>query len=123
MSITLTMTNDKDNHNITLKLHRQFAHPSQEKLLQLIKNAGEPWRGNQNLVEEIKNVSNNCPICKKYKKIPPRPVAGLPMATEFQETVAIELKFYDSKFLLHLVDHSTQLSASTFIPNKTLTLY
>ena len=88
-----------------------------------MKNAGEPWRGNQNLVQEIKNVSNNCPICKKYKKIPPRPVAGLPMATEFQETVAMELKFYDSKFLLHLVDHSTQLSASTFIPNKTLTLY
>ena len=42
MSITLTMTKDKDNHNIALKLHRQFAHPSQEKLLQLIKNAGEP---------------------------------------------------------------------------------
>ena len=40
MSVTLTMTNDKDNHNIALKLHRQFAHPSQEKLLQLIKNAG-----------------------------------------------------------------------------------
>ena len=38
MSVTLTMTND--NHNIALKLHRQFAHPSQEKLLQLIKNAG-----------------------------------------------------------------------------------
>ena len=75
MSITLTMINDKDNHNITLKLHRQFAHPSQEKLLQLMKNAGEPWRGNQNLVQEIKNVPNNCSICKKYKykKIPPPP--------------------------------------------------
>ena len=37
MSITLTMTNDKDNHNIVLKLLRQFTHPSQEKLLQPIK--------------------------------------------------------------------------------------
>ena len=83
MSITLTMTN-KDNHNIALKLHRQFALPSQEKLLQLMKNAGKPWRGNQNLVEEVKNVSNNCPTCNKYKKVPPRPVVGLPMATEFQ---------------------------------------
>ena len=83
MSIALTMTNDKDNLNITLKLHRQFAHPSQEKLLQFIKNAVEPWRGNQNLVQEIKNVSNNCPTCKKYKKVSPRPVVGLPMATGF----------------------------------------
>ena len=40
MSVTLTMANDKDNHNIALKLHRPFAHPSQEKLLQLIKNVG-----------------------------------------------------------------------------------
>ena len=102
MSITLTMTSDKDNHNIALKLHRQFAHPSQEKLLQLIKNAGEPWFGNQNLVEEIKNVSNNCPTRKKCKKVPPRPVVGLPMTTEFQEMVAVDFKFYDSKILLHL---------------------
>ena len=102
MSITLTMTSDKDNHNIALKLHRQFAHPSQEKLLQLIKNAGEPWFGNQNLVEEIKNVSNNCPTRKKCKKVPPRPVVGLPKTTEFQEMVAVDFKFYDSKILLHL---------------------
>ena len=118
MSITLTMTNDKDNHHIALKLHRKFAHPSQEKLLLLIKNAGEPWHGNQNLGEEMKNISNNCPTCKKYKKVPPSPVVGLPMATEFQETVAMDLKFYDSKIILHLVDHCTQLSASSFIPNK-----
>ena len=84
MSITLTMTNDKENHNIALKLHRQFTHPSQEKLLQLIKNACEPWSANQNLIEEIKTVSINCPTCKKYKKLPPTPVVGLPMATEFQ---------------------------------------
>ena len=87
-------------------------------MLQLIKNAGEPWRDNQNLVEEIKNLSSNCPACKKYKKVPPRPVVGLPMATEFQETVAMDLKFYDSKILIHLVDYCTRLSASSFIPNK-----
>ena len=99
MSIMLTMTNDKDNHNIDLKLHRQFAQPSQEKLLQLIKNGkmNEPWRGNQNLVEEIKNVSSNCPTCKKYKKVPPRPVVGLPMATEFQEI--LHYHFIEKKYI------------------------
>ena len=103
---------------ISLQNYRQFAHPSPKKLLQLMKNAGEPWRGNQNLVEEIKSVSNNCLTCKKYKNVPPRPVVGLPMANEFQETVAMDLKFYDSKILLHLVDHCTRLSASSFIPDK-----
>ena len=35
MSITLTLSNSKDNHTIALKLHRHFVHPSKEKLLQL----------------------------------------------------------------------------------------
>ena len=41
----------------------------------------------------------------------------LPMATEFQETVAMDLKFYNGK-ILNLFDHSTWLSASWFMPNK-----
>ena len=31
MSITLTLSDSKDNHSIVLKLHRQFAHPSKKK--------------------------------------------------------------------------------------------
>ena len=64
MSIILTLSDSKDNHTITLKLNRQFAHPSKEKLLQLIKKAGEPWCNNQNLMEEINIVSSNCTTCK-----------------------------------------------------------
>ena len=68
-------------------------------------------------MEEINNVSCNCTTCKLYKKTPLRPMVGLPMATEFQETVAMDLKFYNGK-IVHLADHSTRLSASSFIPNK-----
>ena len=118
MSITLTFSDSKDNYIIALKLIKQFAHPSKEKLLQLTKKADEPWCNNQNLMEEIVNVSSNCTTCNLYKKVPPRPIVGLPVATEFQETVAMDLKFYDGKILVHLVDHSTWLSASLFIPNK-----
>ena len=48
----------------------------------------------------------------------PGPIVGLPVATEFQQTVAMDLKFYNGKIVLHLVNHSTQFSASSFIPNK-----
>ena len=40
------------------------------------------------------------------------------MATNFQETVAMDLKFCHGKILLHLIDQCTQLSASCTIPNK-----
>ena len=46
MSIKLTLLDSKDNHTITLKLHRHFAHPSKEKLLKLIKKVGEPLCNN-----------------------------------------------------------------------------
>ena len=57
MSITLTMTNDKDNHNYHSKITQTICTPKSRKTA--TKNAAQPWRGNQNLVEEIKNVSNN----------------------------------------------------------------
>ena len=66
--INKSLSDSKDDHDIVLKIFRQFAHTCQEKLLQLIKNAGKPWRNNQNLKEEIKNVSGNCSTCKRYKK-------------------------------------------------------
>lgn len=78
MCITLIMSDIKDDHNIALKLHSQFAYSSQEKLLQVIKIAGKPWRNNQNLKEEIKNTSNKYSTCKRYTKIPTRLVVGLP---------------------------------------------
>ena len=53
-----------------------------------------------------------------YQKPPPRPVVGLPLATTFQECIAMDLKFYKKRTLLHLVDHTTQLSSSTVIPSK-----
>ena len=40
------------------------------------------------------------------------------MATSFQETVTMDLKFYQQNILLHLIDHCTHLSASMVIPNK-----
>ena len=56
--------------------------------------------------------------CKTYRKPPTRPLVGLPLSNTFLETVAMDLKHYKVKILLHIVDHCTRLSASTVIPNK-----
>ena len=40
------------------------------------------------------------------------------MATSFQECVAMDLKFYKGKILLHLIDHATRLSVSSFVKSK-----
>ena len=59
-SIKLALFEVKDNYNVTLKLHQQFMHPTQGKLLKLLNNAGQPRSTNNELKEKIKEVSNTC---------------------------------------------------------------
>ena len=40
------------------------------------------------------------------------------MATSFQECIAMDLKFYKGRILLHLIDHATRLSVSSFLKSK-----
>ena len=116
--IVLTVSTNKSDFEIAQKLHRQFAHPTKDKLLKLVKLAGEPWNNDQNLHKKIEDVTDSCQTCEKYKKAAPRPVVGLPMATTFLETVALDIKFYGSKPILHLIDLYTKLSAAALMPNK-----
>ena len=51
------------------------------------------------------------------QKTPPRPT-GLPLATKFIEVVAMDLKFYKGKTLLHMIDHTTRLSVTVILPYK-----
>ena len=53
-SITLALSEVKDNYKVALKLHQQFPHPTQEKLLKVINNAGHPWSTKSELKEKIK---------------------------------------------------------------------
>ena len=56
-------------------------------------------------------------ISKKKKKNP-QPIVLLPLATNFKECVAMDLKFYKGKILLHLIDHATRFSVTIILPSK-----
>ena len=116
--IILTNINDLSDLEIAQKLHRQFAHPTKEKLHQLVKHAGNPWSNNIDLLKAIDSVSSSCQTCQRFQRASPRPIVGLPMATKFLETVALDIKFYDTKPILHLIDLCTRLSAAAVMPNK-----
>ena len=101
----------KTKTKIAHKLHHQFAHPSSGKLLKLL-NSADLWKNDKELKTLIKTISAECQIYQLYKKTPPQPIVGLPLATAFQECAAKDLKFYRGRILLHLIDHATRLSAS-----------
>ena len=116
--IILTVRNDLTDTEIAEKLHRQFAHASKEKLFQLVKLASQPWKHNTNLLHAIENVNTSCQVCQKFQKAPSKPVVDLPMATRFLEAVTLDLKFFEGKPILHLIDLCTKLSAASVVPNK-----
>ena len=114
LKLTLHVRN-MNKKEIALKLHRQFSHPTAERLIQLVKNQSENC---DELVNEIKEVTASCKICMEYRKTPPRPIVGLPLATRFGQVVAMDLKQFGNVHLLHMIDHATRLSGGCIVRSK-----
>ena len=43
------------------------------------------------MIDIVDDITSTCDICIKYKKTRPQPAVGLPMASNFNETVAMDL--------------------------------
>ena len=111
----MAVSESQSSRNIAHKLHRQFGHPTSEKLIKLVRNAGM----NDKLLEkEIINISQQCIYCLQYKRAPPRPVVSMPMATMFNETVSMDLKVWNKYTFLVMVDMATRFCTATVISNK-----
>ena len=73
-----------------MKLHQQFAHSSKERLLKLIENS-KGFKEDDDLKDLIHEVSDECEICERFKKPNPRPVVGMSLVNQFNETVCMDL--------------------------------
>ena len=116
--IVLTATSAKSPKEIALKLHHQFAHAPYKRIVSLLNSARDLWSNDEKLKEALKHIIKACKTCKVYQKPSLHPVVGLSTATCFQDTVAMDLKFYKGNILLHLIIHATCLSACTSVPSK-----
>ena len=116
-AITLNVSHDpNDKSKTAYKLHCQFSHPHVNKLLDLINKAG--MGNDKELIDSLKEVSRNCKVCKVFSRPSALPVVGLPMASEFNEVVAMDIKFLNGKMILHLIDHLSRYSAAAIISSK-----
>ena len=114
----LDVQNITDKREAVKHLHRQFGHTTARRLKSFFKMAGIDDKEYMDLIEDV---TNKCEICPKWKKTPSRPVVSLPMATEFNETVAMDLKIWDKKkhiYILHMIDVYTRFSKATIIRSK-----
>ena len=100
-----------------LKLHRQFAHSSKERLLKLLRDGGCK---DKEFMKAVEDVCTNCTFCQKYRHAKPRPVVGLPKGDRFNQVVSMDLKevVKGKVWILHLVDNCTRYTAAALISTK-----
>ena len=114
-AVRLDVLSKQDQYKTVLKLHRQFAHPTKKRLIALLKDAGV-WK--EEYYETVSEIEEKCELCKIYSKTPSRPVVGMPMATKFNEKVAMDLKQWNDRWILHIIDMWSRYTLSVFVTRK-----
>ena len=113
LKINLYSRRDISKQKMAVKLHSQFGHPAKIKLINLLERTG--LSHDKELIFKIEEVYKSCKICKAFSKPSPTPVVGLPHTENFNETVALDLKFFNGNIILHLTDHLNRFSSAVFV--------
>ena len=120
LSVDLATLSKPEQMKMMRKLHKQFGHTPKEKFITFLKDANA-WHAG--LEEHLDKIIDNCKGCLILKRNPDKPVVGMPMAKNFNEKVAIDLKEIkenDGKkgYILHMVDMWSRLTQSVKIARK-----
>ena len=91
LSVDLIGAQTNDKIKALDKLHRQFGHRPKDSFINLLKSA-DAW--SSEMSDLIDNIIDNCEGCIKRKRNPDRSAVSMPMATSFNEKVAIDFSFY-----------------------------
>ncbi|KAL2099481.1 hypothetical protein ACEWY4_003875 [Coilia grayii] len=105
-----------EKQKLLVKLHRQFGHASADRLLRLLSSSGT---NDAECATILHRIMSECETCQRYSKIKPRPAVGLPLASQHNETVAVDLhELEPGLWYLHIIDQFTRFSAGSVLPTK-----
>ena len=97
------------------KLHKQFGHRPKAAFVNILK-AANAW--SKDFSEKIDKIIDNCEGCIMRRRNPDRPAVALPMACDFNEKVAMDLKLYKGKYILYLIDMFSRYTVAAVINRK-----
>ena len=99
--------------NALLKLHKQFGHTSQNKLLTLLKTAGMVDQETKYL---LKDIYKKYVICHKYTHPKMKPIVCFNPAKDFNQVIALDLhELGPVLWYLHMIDLFSRLIMSVVI--------
>lgn len=108
--------NTAEKHKILVKLHKQFGHASADRLQRLLISAGTKDPECNNMLTKL---VSECQTCQRYSKTKPKPAVGLPLASQYNETVAVDLhELEPGVWYIHIIDQFTRFSAGSILTTK-----
>ena len=99
------------------KLHRQFYHPSAEKLNNLLRRAN-PKDVSPETHQLIQAIVRACDICQKTGPKPRRFKVTFPEVCVFNRKLAIDLCWIFGDPVLHIVDLGTNFNSASFLSGE-----
>ena len=101
-----------------LKLHRQFFHPSAQKLFNLLRRS-RPDEATPETLRVLQDISSRCDPCQRIQHAPTRFRVSLGAeGLRFNERVMMDIMVIDGNPVLHIVDEATRFSAASYLPNS-----
>ena len=97
------------------KLHAQFGHRPKQAFINLLKSANV-WEADMSSL--LEKIISGCEGCIKRKRCPDKPAVSIPMASDFNEKVAIDLKIWKGNNILYMIDMWSRLTIATVIKRK-----
>ena len=98
-----------------LKLHKQFFHPSAQKLFNLLRRA-RPEEATPETLAILEDLSKRCDPCQRIQNAPRRfRVSFGADHVRFNERILLDVMYINGKAILHIVDEGTHLSAARFL--------
>ena len=84
-------------------------------MIDLLKKSGTV---HDKLFQAIEKISSECLVCKKFKKPVSKPIVAMPIASNFNDVLATDLKVWGSKYFLVMIDVATRYCLAVVISNK-----
>ena len=107
---------EKTKQKQMIKIHKQFGHASAENLKRLFNNAGKL---DKEIIALIDKTLQGCDTCKMYRKANTKPIVGFSWATDFNQTVGMDLhQLEESVWYLHIIDEFIRFSNAIIVRNK-----
>ena len=97
------------------KIHKQFGHRPKQAFIDLLKNADQ-W--DRKFAGKLDEIMDGCKGCIMRKRNPDRPAVAMPMGTEFNEVVTMDLKIWKGKNILYIIDSFTRYTVAIVIEKK-----